>query len=443
MATNVWEHILSKLWKISNTLNESLATDNQLHAFLDSLDSNKAVLFGWTACGVQEGILCSVQHGQASVRIGKVTEADFILTARADQWQQFYKDIPKPPFQSYWGMYGQNIHQEGVEVLGNHDLFLNLAAVWRRVLELSHDALCGPIPEEQIPAPSETDHITGKYTYLNLATWGATKLFYEQSGDVSNPSIVFLHTAGSDGRQYHGVMNDETMLKRYHMTVFDMPGHGRSFPGELQTPGRHSNNEDAYVGVIAAVIKKLCLEKPVVCGASMAGHVSLAVALRVDEVGAGAVIPCQACEFTDMSRNNWAKSAFINQALFSPEYVYGMMAPLSPQRNKNLLWHIYSSQAFSMYHGDLDFYYGGWDGRGRVECIDTKKCPVYMLTGDYDWSTTPEMSEATAMKIPGAKFQRMENLGHFPATENPTRFAQYLVQAMDYVIGQMKANSCS
>lgn len=113
------------------------------------------------------------------------------------------------------------------------------------------------------------------------------------------------------------------------------------------------------------------------------------------------------------------------------------MSPHSPLKNRNLVWHTYSAQAYSMYHGDLDFYFGGWDGRGRVEKIDTARCPVYMLTGDFDWSTTPEMSQATAQKIKGAKFKAMEGLGHFPATENPERFVVYLAEAVDDVVAQM------
>jgi pimeloyl-ACP methyl ester carboxylesterase len=111
-----------------------------------------------------------------------------------------------------------------------------------------------------------------------------------------------------------------------------------------------------------------------------------------------------------------------------------MMAPTAPRRNRDLVWHTYSAQAYSIFHGDLDFYFGGWDGRGRVEKIDTKACPVYMLTGEYDWSNTPKMSEETAKKIPGAKFTAMEGLGHFPATENPARFVTYLAEAVDFIV---------
>lgn len=54
--------------------------------------------------------------------------------------------------------------------------------------------------------------------------------------------------------------------------------------------------------------------------------------------------------------------------------------------------------------------------------IDTKACPVYMLTGEYDWSNTPAMSQATCDKIPGAKHKAIKGVGHFPATENPKVF---------------------
>jgi pimeloyl-ACP methyl ester carboxylesterase len=117
------------------------------------------------------------------------------------------------------------------------------------------------------------------------------------------------------------------------------------------------------------------------------------------------------------------------------------MAPTAPRRNRNLVWHTYSGQAFSIFHGDLDFYFGGWDGRGRIEHIDTRRCPVYMLTGEYDWSNTPEMSRITAAKIPGAKFSAMSSLGHFPATENPPRFVGYLLEALNFIVQRRTCNS--
>ena len=86
-----------------------------------------------------------------------------------------------------------------------------------------------------------------------------------------------------------------------------------------------------------------------------------------------------------------------------------------------------------MFHGDLDFYFGGWDGRDRIASIDTNACPVFLLTGEYDWSTTPAMAQATADKIKGAKHKAMPGLGHFPATENPTKFVPHLLEAIEHI----------
>lgn len=110
-----------------------------------------------------------------------------------------------------------------------------------------------------------------------------------------------------------------------------------------------------------------------------------------------------------------------------------MTAPKSPAVNKLLIWHLHSGQAYGIFHGDLDFYSGGFDARDRVGQIDTKKCPIYFFAGEYDRSTRPEMSAATAMKIKGGMFKSMPGLGHFLATENPTRFVPHLLEAIKFI----------
>lgn len=56
-----------------------------------------------------------------------------------------------------------------------------------------------------------------------------------------------------------------------------------------------------------------------------------------------------------------------------------------------------------------------------------------MLSGEYDWSYTPEMSQKTADKIKGGVYKTMPGLGHFPATENPAKFVPYLLEAIDHI----------
>jgi len=55
---------------------------------------------------------------------------------------------------------------------------------------------------------------------------------------------------------------------------------------------------------------------------------------------------------------------------------------------------------------------------------------LYMLTGEYDFSCTPEDTLRTAAQIPGAEVQVMKNLGHFPMSENPAQFREYILPVL-------------
>ncbi|PSK33940.1 hypothetical protein B9Z65_8266 [Elsinoe australis] len=433
-SAHSWSDLPSVLQQVLSKANKAASSDGQLKAFTTSDAITAPATFGIKAAGSEKTLLVTVNNGKAELHDGTVKEASFVLSALPEQWEQFFKQTPVAPYQSYWGMYGMNIKQEGIEVLGDQASFAHWTHVWRRVLELLHDVYAGPTPEDD-QDDNEEDAIVGRYVTLkDIPIWGKAKVYYEQSGSGPIP-IVFLHTAGSDGRQYNGVLNDSRMLRKCTMYALDLPAHGKSFPYEGYWPGNHTNTEESYVGCISAFVKKLSLERPIICGASMAGQVSLACAIHADMVGCRGTIPLQGSDYLNMERAWGDRSPYVNQALWNPEWIYGMMSPTAPLANRQLVWHLYSAQAYGIFHGDLDFYFGGWDGRSRMKDIDTKKCPVYMLTGEYDWSNTPAMSQATCDKISGAKHQAMEGLGHFPATENPKVFVKYLIEAIDHIVG--------
>jgi hypothetical protein len=90
----------------------------------------------------------------------------------------------------------------------------------------------------------------------------------------------------------------------------------------------------AMLAAFREVIRVLKLNKPIVCGASMAGQVCVSVAIRAEEVGAGGTIPLQGCDYLTMDRQFHDKSPVVNQSLFNPDWIYGMMAPKSLAVNK-------------------------------------------------------------------------------------------------------------
>jgi len=113
--------------------------------------------------------------------------------------------------------------------------------------------------------------------------------------------------------------------------------------------------------------------------------------------------------------------------------VSGLMAPQSPQGARaETLW-CYKQGGPGVFKGDLYFYRVDGDLRGRVEGIDTGACPLYLLTGEYDFSCSPDDTIRTAASIRGAQVTIMEQLGHFPMSENPTQFRRYIAPVLDQI----------
>jgi len=71
--------------------------------------------------------------------------------------------------------------------------------------------------------------VSGRYLHLEIGG-RHHRLYYEESGE--GIPLVCLHTAGSDGRQYRGLLNDDEVTRHYRVVVFDMPWHGKSSPPE-------------------------------------------------------------------------------------------------------------------------------------------------------------------------------------------------------------------
>ena len=105
--------------------------------------------------------------------------------------------------------------------------------------------------------------ITGRYLHLEI-DGRPHRVYFEEAGQ--GIPLLCLHTAGSDGRQYRGLLNDERITRNYRVIVFDMPWHGKSSPPAGWQRAGYKLTSRAYVDTIVAVVDALDLDKPVVMG---------------------------------------------------------------------------------------------------------------------------------------------------------------------------------
>lgn len=275
--------------------------------------------------------------------------------------------------------------------------------------------------------------ITGRYLQLDLL--GKPHRVYVEEAGQGIP-LLCLHTAGSDTRQYRAIMNDEALLKHYRVISFDMPRHGKSSPPAGWQAEEYKLTAANYVGLIMGVSRALELAKPVVMGCSIGGRIVLHLALE-HPTELRALIGLQSGGHVDPYYDlQWLHRPDVHGGEVCAGIVSGLVGPAAPEAHRwETLWH-YMQGGPGVFKGDLFFYKYDGDVRERVKAIDTSLCPLYLLTGEYDYSCTPEDTLELARSVRGAKATIMPGLGHFPMSEDPDAFLAHLRPVLDEIRAQ-------
>jgi pimeloyl-ACP methyl ester carboxylesterase len=355
----------------------------------------------------------------------------FTLSAPASVWGKFLQPVPP---RHHHAIFAMRMRVPEFAVLGDELCFAQHVHLARRVLEIGKHLMRGgkaPVPVSLHPALGEDTAPDVRGGYVPVTVGERTyRIHYETAG--TGRDVLCLHTAGADGRQFHRLMADETIVRDHRLVAFDLPWHGKSPPPVGGIPGEWRLDTDLYVALIMGFVRAAGLQKPIVVGASMSGEICLELAYRHPEEFS-AIVACEASEKIEGRKVAWAAHPQVNQAHFIPEWIEGLCAPQSPAECVADVYWGYAQGGPNTFAGDISFYSGDWDARERVGRIDTNICPLFMLTGEYDYSCTAEHSAATAAKIPGVRFQVMEGMGHFPFAENPKLFASYPRPILDQV----------
>ena len=277
---------------------------------------------------------------------------------------------------------------------------------------------------------AELEPVVGRYVRVELAE-RAYRVYFEEAGQGT--PLLCLHTAGADSRQFRGVLNDPRITERYRVLAFDLPWHGKSSPPSGWQTESWRLTGGLYCDLILAFMRALELDKPVVMGCSIGGRVCLNLALdHAHEFRA--IVGLQSAASTPRYYDpSWLDHPEVNGPVAGAATVMGLMCPDSPEAERwETLWH-YMQGGPGVFSGDLHFYQVEGDFRQRVCEIDTSTTPLYLLTGEYDYSCSPQDTLDTAAQIAGAQVRIMPGLGHFPMSENPQAFVEQLLPVLDEI----------
>lgn len=360
------------------------------------------------------------------VEPGASSSPDLTFSAPAEIWAKFAESVPTVGYQSLNGMMRVGHLKVSGSMLefGRH----------MTLIEEAFARVRGPRPVAAQQSPVGTPRIeglVGRYIHLDL-DGRPHRVYFEEAGPANGVPLLCLHTAGSDGRQYRGVLNDPEVTKTYRVIAFDLPRHGKSSPPAGFETEIYRLTTKLYVDTVMTVARALQLDRPVVMGCSIGGRAVLHLALQHGAFFRAA-IGLQSAIFADPGTNPALRELeIINRpdvhgGDVSAAFVACLIAPSSPQADRaETLWH-YSQSGPGVFMGDLVYYMADGDLRNvDLSPLRDSPCPLYLLTGEYDLSATPELTADLAKKVGARQFEVMKGLGHFPMSEAPERFLGYL-----------------
>jgi pimeloyl-ACP methyl ester carboxylesterase len=244
------------------------------------------------------------------------------------------------------------------------------------------------------------------------------RIAYEVRGK-GMPALVFVHGWSCDRGYWKGQL--EPFSRSFKVVAVDLAGHGES------GLGRNAWTMEAFGGDVAAVVKKLDLQRVILIGHSMGGDVIAEAARRLPGRVAGLVMvdtykklgpgrtPEEVQTLVAQFRTNFKDSARV--------FVRSMFLPNSDRSLVEWVAADMSSAPPTVALGALESALNYSREMSRV--LQELKLPVVAINPDNT------LTDMASMERYGVQVVIMPGVGHFLMMEDPNRFNQLLSTVID------------
>ncbi|HNZ65218.1 MAG TPA: alpha/beta hydrolase [Smithella sp.] len=252
---------------------------------------------------------------------------------------------------------------------------------------------------------------------INIACWVNTGDF-----DARKNNLVLIHGSGGN----HGIWAHQygRLHKKYNIAAVNLPGHG---PSEGNGE-RHIQN---YSDWMKKILPALGLTKPVLVGHSLGAAIALQFAVDHPEKIAGIVCLGGGIK---MPVNPFMLEFLKTNPSEIPAEIVDMMCKfsLAKENREKYSEPLRKSIALSR----VDVLYGDLLACNELDLSHDAariSVPALIVCGAEDKMTPPDLSQALAQQIGGAKLVIIEGAGHTVMLEKPSAFNQCLDQFAESV----------
>ncbi len=306
------------------------------------------------------------------------------------------------------------------------------AAIMRAVELLRPAADEYPLRPGDVGTAGRIDAPVGRYVHLDIGGYDH-RIYFEEAGE--GIPLLMQHTAGCHSSQWRHLFEVPEITERFRLIAYDLPCHGKSVPPVQKAWWAEPYNlkGDFLRAIPVKLAEALALEDPVFMGCSVGGLLALDLAHRHADVFRAVISVEGALKIEgEMSHLGDLYHPQVNNE-YKARLMDGLMSPTSPKPYRKETSFVYASGWPPVFLGDLYYYIEDYDLRGKAGEINTNEVGVHILSGEYDYSGTAELGRAAQQAIPGATWAEMKGVGHFPMSENPVAFTEYLLPVLDQI----------
>ncbi len=358
---------------------------------------------------------------------GPLVKSRFTLAADPTVWADLFK--PEPP--------AMNHAVFAAIAVGNMTFEGDIQLLMQQMTTFSMWIAVGRNLNGDVVLPADPEwhdewQAVGRYT--NVTVDGCRhKVFYFEAGE--GIPVLCQHTAGNENREWRDLLEDRELTKRFRFIAYDLPSHGKSDPPYDKDffAEDHLLTSDWLTQFVVNFSDALALDRPIFLGCSIGGVLALHLAERFPErfrgvVGLAGAVP------TYGFFHDWWINPEVNVGMMEAGLVDAVIPPVMSRWDRQINRMMQSAHPRSM-RNDLHFWGVDNTDDSRVGRIDASKVPIYMYSGEYDFTCPPAHVEASAKAIgEGVHYEMLEGFGHFPMSENYARFRPILVRTLNEIL---------
>jgi len=253
---------------------------------------------------------------------------------------------------------------------------------------------------------------------------------YNDQGPDDAPVIIFIHAFPLNKSMWDIQM--DALKENYRVVAYDIRGHGNS------DPGVDNFVIELFVNDLLRLMKKLGIEKSILCGLSLGGYIALNAVLKYPDRFDGLILNDTQCiaDTLEIKENRcMAIIRIMKKGVeeYADEIIKNLFAPGSFTKKENAIAGVKEMIINTPKQSLCNTLHALAERKETCTQLPEINIPVLIMVGKEDKITPIAAAQQMHENIRDSKLKIIQHAGHISNLENPAAFNFQLVKFLGLV----------